>query len=398
MRARSIRLRGRELIVVAGAGLSALGIASGAQAADGGVGGVFVLPSVTSFTCVSRCNNGGVGVGGVVRVNGSNLEAARTVVFLGGKGSGDDKTAKAQSVTSSRVEVTVPRATSTGPVRLGLGDGSQSSASRASLKISGDFDDTAHAPPVAHSRDIDAQISSKRVFFYSRTQAKLTYRLKGSRAQDVRVLLVRLRNHAIVASWSARAVKPGTAHSVSWRGTAGRENAPAGSYDFRVVVGSSAARSSSGGREFSAGSFSFLSDYFPVRGNHSYRSSDSRFGAGRAGHRHQGQDVWAACGTPLVAARGGRVRWRASQSAAGNYLVIDGAGTSLDTVYMHLTAPALVQKGQTVYTGQKIGYVGATGDAQGCHLHFEIWSGGWYQSGGHPIDPLGYLKAWDRVS
>ncbi len=380
------------------AGLSALSAASGALAADGGVGATSSSPSITGFSCVSRCNNGGVGVGGVVRVKGSGLDGARTVVFLGGKGSSDDKSARVQSVTSSRVEATVPRGARTGPVRLGLVDGSQSGASRASLKISGDFDDTAHAPPVAHSRDIDAQIASKRVFFYSRSQAKLTYRLKGSRAQDVRVLLVRLHNHAVVASWSARAVKPGTAHSVTWRGTAGRETAPAGSYDFRVVVGSPATRSTSAPREFSAGSFSFLSDIFPVRGNHSYGGSSSRFGAGRAGHRHQGQDVSAACGTPLVAARGGRVRWRASQSAAGNYVVIDGAGTSLDTVYMHLTAPALVKKGQTVYTGQRIGYVGATGDAQGCHLHFEIWSGGWYQSGGHPIDPLGYLRAWDRVS
>jgi hypothetical protein len=337
-----------------------------------------------------------------MRVNGSGLDGARTVVFLGGKGTGDDKTARVQSATSSRVEATVPAGARTGPVQLRLVDGSQSEISRAVLKISGDFDDTASAPPVAHSHYVDAQVASRKVFFYSRTQAKLTYRLKGSRAQNVRVLLVRLRNHAIVASWSARAVKPGSAHSIIWQGTAGRSTAPAGSYDFRIQVGSRTQRvagSSSGdGREFSAGRFTFLSDYFPVRGSHSYGGSGSRFGAGRAGHRHQGQDVPAACGTPLVAARGGRVRWRASQSAAGNYLVIDGAGTSLDTVYMHLTAPALVKKGQRVYTGQRIGYVGATGDAQGCHLHFEIWAGGWYQSGGHPIDPLPFLRAWDRDS
>jgi murein DD-endopeptidase MepM/ murein hydrolase activator NlpD len=189
---------------------------------------------------------------------------------------------------------------------------------------------------------------------------------------------------------------------VLWRGNAGRRTAAAGSYDFRIAVGSQvrsrAGSSGAAGGEFSAGRFTFLSDLFPVRGPHSYGGRGARFGAGRSGHRHQGQDVPAKCGTPLVAARGGRVRWRASQSAAGNYLVIDGAGTSLDTVYMHLTAPALVKKGQRVYTGQRIGYVGDTGDAQGCHLHFEIWSGGWYQRGGHPIDPLGYLRAWDRVS
>ena len=52
----------------------------------------------------------------------------------------------------------------------------------------------------------------------------------------------------------------------------------------------------------------------------------------------------------------------------------------------------------TVRTGQPIGLVGDTGNAQGCHLHFEIWGApGWYE-GGSPIDPLSYLKAWDRYS
>ena len=39
--------------------------------------------------------------------------------------------------------------------------------------------------------------------------------------------------------------------------------------------------------------------------------SAGRFGAARRGHVHQGQDVFARCGTPLVAARGGKVTTRA---------------------------------------------------------------------------------------
>ena len=55
---------------------------------------------------------------------------------------------------------------------------------------------------------------------------------------------------------------------------------------------------------------------------------------------------------------------------------------------MHLREAALVATGDHVLTGQPIGYVGDTGDADGCHLHFEIWTApGWY-SGGQPIDPL----------
>ncbi len=137
---------------------------------------------------------------------------------------------------------------------------------------------------------------------------------------------------------------------------------------------------------------------FPVRGPHDYGGASARFGAPRSGHTHQGQDVMAACGTKLVAAHGGKVQYRGYEANAGNYLVIDGAKDSHDYVYMHLIAPALVGQGSQVATGQKIGKVGETGDAVGCHLHFEIWvAPGWYE-GGHPIDPLSSLKYWDSFS
>ena len=56
-------------------------------------------------------------------------------------------------------------------------------------------------------------------------------------------------------------------------------------------------------------------------------------------------------------------------------------------MYAHLQKPAMVTKGQQVTTGQQVGNVGETGNASGCHLHFEIWVGaGWY-TGGNPIDP-----------
>jgi murein DD-endopeptidase MepM/ murein hydrolase activator NlpD len=142
-----------------------------------------------------------------------------------------------------------------------------------------------------------------------------------------------------------------------------------------------------------------LSYRFPVRGKHSYGGAGSRFGAPRSGHTHQGQDVSAACGTPLIAPHAGVVKAKAFQAGgAGNYLVIDAADVKQDYVFMHLAAPAPVSKGQTVTTGQKIGKVGTTGSSSGCHLHFEIWVGnGWY-SGGTPIDPLPTLQYWDSYS
>ena len=140
------------------------------------------------------------------------------------------------------------------------------------------------------------------------------------------------------------------------------------------------------------------SHVFPVRGAHDYGSAGARFGTGRVGHSHQGHDVFAACGTPMVAARGGTVQLRGYHAAAGHYVVIDGDTTETDYAYMHLEQRTPFRKGDTVATGQRIGSVGDSGNARGCHLHFELWSGpGWYE-GGRAIDPLRALRAWDSWS
>jgi murein DD-endopeptidase MepM/ murein hydrolase activator NlpD len=135
---------------------------------------------------------------------------------------------------------------------------------------------------------------------------------------------------------------------------------------------------------------------FPVQGLHNYGGPGARFGAPRNGHTHQGQDIIAACGTPLVSVMNATVQYAGYQaSGAGNYVVLDNNGTADDFVYMHLATPAYVSTvGAPVAAGQQIGVVGQTGDASGCHLHFEYWQGDWY-GGGQPIDPLPYLLAWD---
>jgi murein DD-endopeptidase MepM/ murein hydrolase activator NlpD len=133
---------------------------------------------------------------------------------------------------------------------------------------------------------------------------------------------------------------------------------------------------------------------FPVAGPWSLGGTEARFGAVRAGHVHQGQDVPAAEGTPLVAPQAGSVTWSSYQATgAGYYLVIRSAGTTRDLVFMHLREGSMVvAPGAAVAAGQAIGQVGQTGDADGPHLHFEIWPAGW--KAGQPIDPLGDLLAW----
>jgi murein DD-endopeptidase MepM/ murein hydrolase activator NlpD len=134
---------------------------------------------------------------------------------------------------------------------------------------------------------------------------------------------------------------------------------------------------------------------FPIRGKHDYGDAADRYGADRGDHAHAGQDVLAACGTPLVAARGGKVVGSDYGGGAGNFFAVHTGDTRYDYFYAHLRDRALVGEGQTVKTGQLIGYVGETGDAVGCHLHFELWDGLWW-NGGKTIDPLPFLKAWDR--
>ena len=91
-----------------------------------------------------------------------------------------------------------------------------------------------------------------------------------------------------------------------------------------------------------------------------YGTGGAAFGGGRG---HQGHDVFAACGTPLWAARGGVVQFKQYHGRAGHYIVIDGQRTGVDYAYMHLRQAALVDEGDRVRTGQLIGYVGDTGDA-----------------------------------
>jgi len=134
---------------------------------------------------------------------------------------------------------------------------------------------------------------------------------------------------------------------------------------------------------------------FPLLGSYSFGGDDARFGAGRTGHIHQGQDVIAVSGTPIVAPVAGTIVWKANQEGgAGIYLVLH-APDGRDYVFMHIKSGTVaVAVGDAVAQGQQLAQVGATGDADGPHLHFEIWPNGWYAKGSAPIDPLPQLQRW----
>jgi murein DD-endopeptidase MepM/ murein hydrolase activator NlpD len=99
---------------------------------------------------------------------------------------------------------------------------------------------------------------------------------------------------------------------------------------------------------------------------------------------HTGIDIEAPLGMPVGAARSGEVTWAAFFAGYGN-LVVVAHGLGVRTLYAHLSR-IVVHVGEHVLTGQPLGLVGATGDANGPHLHFEV------RVRGAAIDPLPTLR------
>jgi murein DD-endopeptidase MepM/ murein hydrolase activator NlpD len=366
-------------------------------------------PRVKRISCRAACASAGSArPGSKLRIAGRNLKPLDEVVFLGAAGDADDTSVAPLRVGRRSVAARVPRTAVSGPVAVARADGTRSPASRRTLAIA----DVAGPVPAG---TVEAEAQGHKVFFGSRRPAEVAYEVGGSSTADVRIELVRAADGTIVRTWERRGVVAGTTQTLRWNGMARGHVQRSGVYGFRVSATSADGEvAQSGGARTGAleapgaqasqsgaiepddpGAFRFLRYRFPLLGAHYFGTGAARFGGGRG---HQGQDVFADCGTPIVAARGGVVKFKRYQSAAGNYLVIDGARTGTDFAYMHLREAAIVDEGDRVKTGQPIGFVGATGRADGCHLHFEEWSApGWY-SGGSPFDPLPDLRSWDARS
>ena len=343
-------------------------------------------PKVTDVVCISKC--GGVHkatTDSKVQVSGRHLRQVSKVLFTADQGG--RIAVDPVSVTSRLVTAQVPEGAATGRPKV-TDSYDHSARSPIALKIVG--------PGQIQSGNFklrDASAKPRRTYYYGRRKPRVTYMFTNSEPTKVRIDVVKLGNGTVVDSWVEDAQEPNTRHTAKWTGIRRdtKKPVPNGNYKFRVGPQSGSMESTSDAR------FKYHRFKFPIRGGHSYGDG---IGAPRAGHTHQGQDVFARCGTPLVAARGGRVQWKAYQaSGAGYYLVIDGKKTGHDYAYMHLKGPAKVDRGQRVKTGQRIGNVGSTGDATGCHLHMEEWTApGWYQ-GGHFMRAITkHLKKWDRWS
>lgn len=123
----------------------------------------------------------------------------------------------------------------------------------------------------------------------------------------------------------------------------------------------------------------------------SYKKLTSPFGmrdTGIAGAStyHQGVDLSANAGTPIVASRGGTVTVATYGNSAGYYVTINH-GDGYSSIYMHMSN-FVVSAGQKVNQGQTIGYVGKSGVASGYHLHFGIAYNGSY------VNPCNYVSLY----
>lgn len=105
---------------------------------------------------------------------------------------------------------------------------------------------------------------------------------------------------------------------------------------------------------------------------------------------HAGVDLAATWGTPVRAARDGKVDRSGWWGTYGNAVALDH-GDGSETRYAHLSSVA-VSAGAVVRQGDVIGYVGSTGASTGPHLHFEL------RFDGRAVDPLGYLVDDDATA
>jgi murein DD-endopeptidase MepM/ murein hydrolase activator NlpD len=149
---------------------------------------------------------------------------------------------------------------------------------------------------------------------------------------------------------------------------------------------------------FAAGSDIVIHGFvFPVGDPHSFGDS---FGAPRMmateyQHAHQGTDILAPEGTPLLACERGIVTKMGSDVLGGTKLWVKGqSGTYY--YYAHLSAFAPdMSEGTVVSPGDVVGFVGTTGNARGgpAHLHFEI-----HPDGGPAVNPYPLLKVVDDLA
>jgi murein DD-endopeptidase MepM/ murein hydrolase activator NlpD len=115
------------------------------------------------------------------------------------------------------------------------------------------------------------------------------------------------------------------------------------------------------------------------------------------GRTHHAIDIAAPTGTPILAVTDGAITRKHWNTLGGNTLYLRSADGRYDYYYAHLDSYTFgIEVGATVRRGDVLGTVGATGNAQGPHLHFQVLELG-SDGRGTPVNPYDLLRAADLV-
>lgn len=361
-------------------GLAAMAASALPAPANVGSGGAAApgTPALSSASCETlrawTCARGQV-----LTLTGEELSATSSVVFLGGPGQRDDVEVpiRARAAATGELLVVVPRRARSGPLKLVSAFGAEARSPQPLTVLR-------QAPGIDDAKGLGGLLAG------GRREAVLAFRVTGDVPDGAAVEAVRVADGAVVRTWPLD--EDADDDEVRWDGFAGDRPVRSGTYLLRLNAGAASAATLRPGSDTQVRVIEAL---FPIRAAHTIgRSEMQRFGGARG---HQGHDVFARCGAPLAALSKGVVHMAGFQGAAGNYVVVDTPDGG-SYAYMHLREPALVEKGDRVYAGQRLGLVGDTGRASGCHLHIELWTApGWYR-GGSPFDPRPSLVRWDGTS
>lgn len=333
-------------------------------------------PQLEQASCAGHKRGWTCARGQLLTLAGRDLASASAVVFLGERDDDDDVrvTLRARAASAGELLVVVPRRARSGPIAL-VGALGGESRSQRELIVLARTDDAA---------GLDALLAG------GRRKAHVAYRVDGPVPEDASLEAVRVADGAVVRRWPIE--REQAEGEIRWDGFDGDEPVRTGSYLLRLDEQAAGAATILPGSDTQ---LRVIEALFPIRARHVLaRTPTQRFGGGRG---HQGNDVFARCGAPLAAQSKGVVHAAGFHGAAGNHVVVNTPDGGSYT-YMHMRDPALVRKGERVHAGERLGFVGQTGRASECHLHFELWSApGWYQ-GGSPVDPGPGLARWDAWS
>lgn len=370
--------RGWRKLIATAAGVATMCGAAGIASASGGGVGVDDGPQLRDVLCVQKCAGARQAtVGSLIRLEGQNLDQVQEVQFADG---GARIGVAPAAISAGAVQAAVPGGAVTGTVRV------NAYGTEAETPSALEIVPESAIPDSSGFKLTSAAATPRKTYFDGVRAPQVSYLFEGIESTAVRIDVVDRETKEVVRTWVVDGALASAENVAEWDGrTSEGKLAANGKYKFRI--GSAAGETV---QTTADSRFGFYQYRFPLAAKHGYGDG---FGAGRG---HQGQDVFARCGATLRAARGGRVQWNRTHSAAGNYLVIDGKRTKKDFMYAHLLSPSPLPEGERVRTGERIGQVGHTGNASGCHLHFEVWSGpGWYE-GGQPLPSVQQLlKAWD---